>query len=83
VASLVFGAGGLWQSALGFPSLSFIYKSIVFPSLWIDRQFIIFSSSPSSSRVNNELIRNMFHFISIFDLLERCAGPDGCIKGVV
>jgi len=52
-SALVLGIGlRLWQSALGFPSLSFIYKSIVFPSLWIDRQFIIFSSSPSSSRVN-------------------------------
>jgi len=52
-SALVLGIGlWLWQSALGFPSLSFIYKSIVFPSLWIDRQFIIFSSSPSSSRVN-------------------------------
>jgi len=45
-SALVLGIGlRLWQSALGFPSLSLIYKSIVFPSLWIDRQFIIFSSS--------------------------------------
>jgi len=45
-----------WAPALavgiGFSfSLSFIYKSIVFPSFWIDRQFIIFSSSPSSSHL--------------------------------
>jgi len=33
----------LWQSALGFPSLSVIYKVHSFPSLCIDRQFIFFS----------------------------------------
>ena len=57
-SALVLGIGfWLWQSALSFPSLSFVYKSIVFPSLWIDRQFIIFSSSPSSSRVKKVYCR--------------------------
>jgi hypothetical protein len=52
-SALILGIGlRLWQSALSFPSLSFVYNSIVFPSLWIVRQFIFLSSSPSSSRVN-------------------------------
>jgi hypothetical protein len=43
----------LWQSALGFPSLSFIYKSIVFLLFgWTDNSSSS-SSSPSSSRVNS------------------------------
>ena len=50
-----------WYSALGsgFGSRHWVFlfslfhiKVHSFPSLWIDRQFIIFSSTPSSSRVN-------------------------------
>ena len=50
-SALVLGFGlRLWQSAWSFPSLSFVYKSIVFPLFGsIDNS----SSSPSSSfRVN-------------------------------
>jgi len=40
-SALVLGIGlRLWQSALGFPSLSFIYKSIV---------FLLFGSTDNSS----------------------------------
>jgi hypothetical protein len=43
-SALVLGIGlRLWQSALGFPSLSFLYKVHSFPSFCIDRQFIFFS----------------------------------------
>ena len=42
-SALVLGIGlRLWQPALSFPSLSFVYKSIVFSSLWIDRQLSFF-----------------------------------------
>ena len=42
-SALVVGIGlRLWQSALSFRSLSFVYKFIVFPSLWIDRQLSFF-----------------------------------------
>jgi hypothetical protein len=42
-SALVLGIGlRLWQSAWSFPSLSFVYKSIASPSVWIDRQFFFF-----------------------------------------
>jgi hypothetical protein len=45
-SALLLGIGlRLWQSALSFASLSFVYKSIVFPSLWIDRQLSFFIPS--------------------------------------
>ena len=45
-SALVLGIGlRLWQSALSFPSLSFVYKSIDFSSLWIDRQLSFFICS--------------------------------------
>jgi len=45
-SAVVLGIGlRLWQSALSIPSLSFVYKSIVFPSLWIHRQLSLFICS--------------------------------------
>jgi hypothetical protein len=54
-SALVLGIGlRLWHLAFGFHSLSFIYKVHSFPSICIDRQFFIFSCSPSCS-CNNRL----------------------------
>ena len=52
-SALVLGIGlRLWQSALCFPSLSFIYKSIVFLLFDSKDSWCSASSSQSSSRVN-------------------------------
>jgi len=51
-SALVLGIGlQLWQSALGFPSLPFIYQSIVLSSLWIDRQLSFFILSHLHSMI--------------------------------
>ena len=56
-SALVLGIGlRLWQSALGFPSLSSIYKVHSFPSLCIDRQFIFFSIIFSCQQIEPKLV---------------------------
>ena len=71
-SALVLGIGlRLWQSALGFPSLSFIYKSISFPSLWIDRQLSFFVLSLLLSTVYDpgvSLIIDLFQSITWYAL---------------
>jgi len=75
-SALVLGIGlRLWQSALGFPSLSFIYKVHCFPSLCIDRQFIFFSIIFSCQHAEEKCWQALLDFLNFTDV--------GRISGVV
>jgi len=66
-SSLVLSIGlRLWQSALGFASLCFISKSIVFLLFGSTDDSSCSSSSPSSSRVNTLRLLAGFHCIFPF-----------------
>ena len=76
-SALVLGIGlRLWQSALSFPSLSFVYKVHSFPSLWIDRQLSFFVLSLLLSTF-------LFIFKNLIGILEAPNLPCGLMELVL